>query len=108
MTTAQLAGRLGVAQSTLVEIEQSEAKGTIQLSTLRRVAQGLECRLVYALVPDETLESIVRSRARAFAGSRRAPIEHSMLLENQGVTEEDAEEKIDQLIRDTNPRMFWD
>jgi predicted DNA-binding mobile mystery protein A len=36
MTTAQLAKRLGMKQPSVVAIEQSEAKGTIELSTLRR------------------------------------------------------------------------
>src|SRR5580704_13549145 len=36
MTTEQLARRLGVKQPSVVAIEQSEAKGTIELATLRR------------------------------------------------------------------------
>jgi predicted DNA-binding mobile mystery protein A len=42
MTTAQLAKRLGVKQPSVVAIEQSETKGTIELATLRRVAEALE------------------------------------------------------------------
>src|SRR5580700_3536232 len=82
MTTAQLAKRLGVKQPTVVAMEQSEAKGTIELSTLRRVAEALDCTLVYALVPNKPLEAMVRERARIFSRRRRAPVEHSMLLEN--------------------------
>src|SRR5229473_8273716 len=85
MTTAQLARRLGIKQPSVVAIEQSETKGSIELATLRRVAEALDCRLVYALVPKTTLELAVRERARAFARRRRAAVEHSMLLENQKV-----------------------
>ena len=56
MTTAQLAKRLGMKQPSVVAIEQSEAKGTIELATLRRVAEALDCTLVYALVPNKPLE----------------------------------------------------
>ena len=108
MTTAQLAKRLGVKQPSVVAMEQSEAKGTIELATLRRVAEALDCTLVYAIVPNKPLETTVRDRARAFARRRRAPVEHSMLLEDQKVTTRDAEARLDEIVRETNPRLFWD
>ena len=108
MSTAQLAKRLGIKQPSLVALEQSEAKGTIELATLRRVAEALDCTLVYALVPNKPLESTVRDRARAFVRSRRGPVEHSMLLEDQKVTAKNAEARLDEIVRETNPRLFWD
>src|SRR5690349_16241493 len=62
MTSAQLAERLKVKQPSVVAIEQSEEKGTIELQTLRRVAEALDCTLVYALVPNRPLEESVRDR----------------------------------------------
>ena len=108
MTTAQLARRLGVKQPSVVAIEQSEAKGTIELATLRRVADALDCTLVYALVPHTPLEAAVRDRARAFVRRRRAPVEHSMVLEDQTVQGKDSEARLDEILRETNPRLFWD
>jgi predicted DNA-binding mobile mystery protein A len=107
MSTAQLAKRLGIKQPSLVALEQSEAKGTIELATLRRVAEALDCALVYALVPNKPLETTLRDRARAFR-RRRDPVEHSMLLEDQKVTAKDAEARLDEVVRETNPRLFWD
>lgn len=108
MTTAQLAKRLKVKQPTLVAIEQSEVKGSIELATLRRVAEALDCTLIYAFVPNKPLETMVRDRARLFARRRRGPVEHSMLLEDQAVTGKDAEKRLDEIVRETNPRLFWD
>jgi predicted DNA-binding mobile mystery protein A len=108
MSTAQLAKRLRIKQPSLVELEQSEAKGTIELATLRRVAEALDCMLVYALVPNKPLETIIRERARAFAQGRRAPVEHSMLLEDQKVDAKNTEARLDEIVRETNPRLFWD
>jgi predicted DNA-binding mobile mystery protein A len=108
MTTAQLGKRLGIKQPTVVAMEQSEAKGTIELSTLRRVAEALDCTLVYALVPNRPLEAMVRDRARMFSGRRRGPVEHSMLLEDQAVTAKEAKKRLDEIVRETNPRLFWD
>ena len=108
MTSAQLAARLGLKQPSVIAIEQSEARGSIQLATLRRVAQALDCTLVYALVPNKSLEATVRDRATLFARRRRGPVEHSMMLEDQRVTTKDDEKQLDEIIRETNPRLFWD
>jgi predicted DNA-binding mobile mystery protein A len=108
MSTAQLAKRLGIKQPSLVALEQSEAKGTIELATLRRVAEALDCTLVYALVPNKPLESTIRERARAFAHRRRGPVEHTMLLEDQKVPAKNVEARLDEIVRETNPRLFWD
>ena len=108
MSTAQLARRLKVKQPSVVAIEQSEAKGTIELSTLRRVAEALDCQVVYALVPNRPLEETMRERARRFLRSRREPVEHSMTLEDQAVAGEDTDALVDEVLRETNPRLFWD
>ncbi len=108
MTTAQLAKRIGIKQPTVVAIEQSEAQGTIQLKTLRRVAEAMNCTLVYALVPNDSLENIVRERARKVARQRLRAVEHTMRLENQGVPAEEFETRLDALARDVKPRTLWD
>ena len=108
MSTTQLAKRLNVTQPSLTALEQSEAKGTIELATLRRVAEALDCTLVYALVPNSPLEVSVRDRARTFLRRRLLPIEHSMSLEDQQVKAKDVEGRVDEIVRETNPRLFWD
>jgi predicted DNA-binding mobile mystery protein A len=108
MTAEQLAKRLGVKQPSIVDLEQSEAKGTIELATLRRVAEALDCTLVYVLVPNKPLEQTVRDRARLFARRRSEPIEHSMALEDQKVQSKETDALLDEILRETNPRRFWD
>src|SRR5476649_1328157 len=63
MTTAQLAKRLGIKQPSVVAIEQSEEKETIEFATLRRLAAALNCTLVYTFVPKNPLEAMVHERA---------------------------------------------
>ncbi len=108
MSAEQLGKRLGIRQPSVVALEQSEVKGAIQLSTLRRVAQAMDCTLVYALVPNQPLETIFRERARSVARRRLTAIEHSMLLENQAVSRRDSEARIDELVQKMNPRRIWD
>ncbi len=110
MSSAQLALRLGIKQPSVIALEQSEAKGSIELATLRRVAAALDCTLVYALVPNQPLETMVRERAREVLRRRRAPIEHSMLLEDQAVNAAKGnleENEIDEFLRETRPSRLW-
>ena len=91
----------------IVALEQSEERGTIELATLRRVAEALGYRLVYALIPNKSLEAAIRDRAREFLDRRRRPVEHSMRLEDQRV-DRNADALLDEIVRETNPRLFWD
>ena len=108
MSSEQLAKRLGIKQPSVVAVEQSEARGTIELATLRRVAEALDCTLIYALVPNQPLETIVGNRARAVARRDLARIEHSMRLEDQAVSAKKSREQLEELVREANPRRLWD
>lgn len=92
MTAEQLGRRMGVTQASLSGLEASEINGAIQLATLRKVAEAMNCTLVYAIVPNTSLEEIVQDQARKVANEQLKPVEHTMLLENQslqgGVREE--------------------
>lgn len=109
MTTAQLARRMGIAQPSVVLLEQSEALGRIRLDTAQRAASALDCRLVYALVPNQPLESLVQSRRRELAEHQLAAVEQSMSLENQAVKAEEARERHLGAISGRIPlRTLWD
>jgi len=88
MTTAQMAGRLGVQQPRTIELERAEADGNITVKSLERAAEALGCRLVYALVPEIPLTETVDARASALAEKHLAAVEQTMKLEAQGVTNE--------------------
>ncbi len=111
MTTRQLAHRLGTAQQSVIDLQRSEVRGTISLNSLGKAADALDCELVYALVPRESFERIVRDRARAVAIRIVGRVEHSMTLEDQAAGAAEREEAIaeltDELIR-TASREVWD
>jgi len=108
MTAAQLGDRLGVTQSTIQRLETSEAADTIQLNSLRRLAEGLNCELVYALVPRETVTSTYAAAARAAARRELARVSHSMALEDQSVEDRDEDERLRQFIAEAlDPREIW-
>jgi predicted DNA-binding mobile mystery protein A len=108
MSTAQLAQRMGVRQPSIVGLERSEAEGRIELASLRRVAEALDCTLVYALVPNTPLATTVRERARALLRRRRQVVEHTMLLEDQQVSDRITEAHVEDVLRSTSPRLLWE
>jgi predicted DNA-binding mobile mystery protein A len=108
MTAEQLGARIGVAQSTIQRLETSEAADTIQLNSLRRLAEGLNCELVYALVPRDNLMSTYDAAARAAARRELARISHSMALEDQAVDDPGEDERLRQFIaKELTAREIW-
>ncbi len=99
MTTAQLGRQIGVTQSRAFDIEKAEVSGRITLESLERAAQALDCRLVYALVPREPLESVVEDRALKVARKKFQSTSHSMALEDQRVSGEDEERQVSEFAR---------
>jgi predicted DNA-binding mobile mystery protein A len=99
MTTAQLAQRIGVSQSRAFVIEKAEKEGSITMESLERAARALDCRVVYALIPRNSLNDLVEERARVVAEKRLQSARHSMALEAQSVDVSDEEEQLKQMIQ---------
>ena len=112
MTNVQLAKRLKKrAPQTIEDMQKSEVTGTIQLQTLRKLAEALGCRVVYAVVPPKPLSEMRRDRARAVARRRLQAVSHSMKLEAQGVNPKEEERQMDLLIQKLlagNPKQLWE
>jgi predicted DNA-binding mobile mystery protein A len=109
MNGRQLAERLGVTQSAVTQLEQSEAKDSITLERLRAAAAALDCVLVYGFVPMSSLEAVVRARAGEVAEARLGQAEQLMRLEDQVVdasaTRRQRDELVESLIDDAR---LWD
>lgn len=111
MTSAQLGRRIAVSQSRVTRIERDEAEEAITLRTLRKIAEGLDCTLVYALVPNKPLDDILRDRARALADRELARADHTMKLENQRLEARDLKTERERLVNELmagDPRRLWD
>ncbi len=110
MSAAQLGGRLGITQQAIMNLERSEEAGKISLHSLRRVAEALDCRVVYAVVPNKPLAQMQRERALALADTLIRPVAHSMKLEAQGVSETETQRQRNELADDLmrgSPRKLW-
>lgn len=83
LTERQQADRLGITGSSLHKSESAEAEERITLGQLRKLADGLDCELVYALVPRKPLTQVVEDRARSIALREVSGVAHTMSLEDQ-------------------------
>lgn len=72
---------------TLHKSEQSEAQERISLGQLRKLADGLDCELVYALVPRKPLPEMGQDRATQLAKEEVYGVARTMGLEDQRPTD---------------------
>jgi predicted DNA-binding mobile mystery protein A len=108
VTGVQFAKRLRIRPQSVETMEKSEANGSIQLKTLRRAAEALDCTLVYALVPNTSLGGAVRARARQIAVRDLGRVAHTMRLEAQETGDANLEARIEAYIRDVlKERDLW-
>jgi predicted DNA-binding mobile mystery protein A len=103
LTERQFAIRAGVSGAAIHKSEQSEAEERISLGQLRKLANHLDCDLVYAVMPRKPLTEVVQSRARQIALNEVSGIAHSMSLEDQRPTNDRIQKQVirrtDELLR---------
>lgn len=97
MTAIALGRRLGMSQAGVAKLEKAEMDDKITLASLRKLANGLNCELHYALVPREPLEEALKNRALELAKEKLASVSHSMALENQQVDPIDSKKQLELL-----------
>ena len=95
MSQAVLAERLGVSSAAVNKLEHAEHPGGITVGKLAEVAGGLDCTLVYALVPNSTLEQTVSNQARATAAQVLGYAVRTMALETQDIDEDRQSEAVE-------------
>jgi predicted DNA-binding mobile mystery protein A len=110
MTGKQLGERLEVSQPRVVKMEKDEISGALTLKSMRQAAEAMNCVFVYAVVPRTSLDETIRQQALKVAGKRLSHTSHTMLLEDQMVSNDEQkkmlEDKVEDLIRDI-PSDFW-
>lgn len=111
MSIRQLAARTGLSKTSVDSAESNEAKGTIQMESLKRLAEGLDCELVYALVPRDSLKRTIERQAASKAAVLVGRVSDSMDLESQGISEKERRRQSEELKAEfiqNRDRHFWD
>lgn len=107
MTAVTMASRLGIASQSFEDLEKSEAAGKITLDSLNKIARALDCTVVYALVPNTSLEDTINRRARQIALRDLKRVDQTMALEDQSVDTELEEQIADYIREHLSERDLW-
>ena len=83
MSAADLAARMGISGASVRSLEEKEMTGGIRLSSLRRAAEAMDCTVVYAFIPNTSLEATVRGQARRVLDEQMGRTRQTMALEAQ-------------------------
>jgi predicted DNA-binding mobile mystery protein A len=106
-----LAETLNVSNQAIAQFEKSEIDETITLKSLNKVAQALNCRLHYVLMPeDKSLHRIIENRADIKAKQIVDEVDRSMSIEGQRVKDKEKSISIlkKELIEHFNSKLWKD
>lgn len=108
MSQADLARKLGITAEAVNKLEHAEVPGGITINKLSQVARALDCTLVYALVPNTSLEQTVLTQARIEASSVLGYTARTMALEDQAIDNDRHLAAIDRFAREiVNSGRQW-
>jgi predicted DNA-binding mobile mystery protein A len=102
---------MSAQQSRISRLENAEIDGDLKLSSLKKIADGLNMQFVYGFVPREGLETMVRDQAQKIARKRMGKVNHTMRLEDQELSQEEQLKSFEDLVQKIlieNPKDFWD
>jgi predicted DNA-binding mobile mystery protein A len=105
MTQQQVSQKLGKTKQALDQLEKSEQDFTITLHSLQNAAQALNCRVVYALIPEKPLQDIVEQQIHKKAQSIINAVGHTMQLENQETSDEELVLQLKAMVEDIKRRQ---
>jgi predicted DNA-binding mobile mystery protein A len=111
INTRQLGEKTGVSSERIVRIEADELENKLTMATLQKMAEAMNCRFVYAFVPNDNLDKIIQKAAQDKAKTQMSRISHSMTIEDQKTGVKELNEQIDILTEEylnKNIKKIWD
>lgn len=112
ITLSQLSLRLNTTPQNIRGAELREASGQITINSLKEIAEAMDLKLVYGIIPkDESLETLIENRAREIASQIVLRTSASIRLEDQENSKSRLEKAIKEKtleIKEELPRYLWD
>ncbi len=106
MTMAQLGNTLNITRQGVRNIEESEAKGSISINSLKEVGNALDLKFVYGFVPkDGSIDHLITIKAEKLARKIVLRTNQNMKLEDQGISDEKINESITDLANEIKSEM---
>jgi predicted DNA-binding mobile mystery protein A len=108
MSLDDVAIRLAITRSSVARLEASEQREAIQLDSLRRAAEALNCELVYALIPRVPLTQAIENQRLDVANRLNAKVSTHMFLEGQDTVDASLEQwRQDRALAQLSDKKLW-
>ncbi|MDD2966002.1 MAG: mobile mystery protein A [Desulfovibrionaceae bacterium] len=109
MSSRFLGEQVQLTDSAVRRLEDSEKADTITLSSLKKLANGLDCDVLYALVPRQPLSDTLKQQALKVAQEQINRVQHNMAMEAQQVDLQEINQQIKELAEElqNKPRELW-
>lgn len=111
MSGAEVAARMLVSRNAVYQAERNERDGAITINQMQKLAEAMGGRFVYAIVPEGSVDDVIRAQARCKAEARIRRVNAHMALEKQSLPSEKTKQRIeelaDELMREMPPD-FWE
>ncbi len=86
LTLSELAKLSSLSTASIAQAERREKEGQVSLSTLKKMAEAMDCELIYSFVPKKDMKTLIHDRAYEKAKKALALADLHMKLENQVVS----------------------
>lgn len=103
MSAEQVAQRKGVSRNAVYQAERSELDGAISLKQMDRLAKAMGGRFVYAIVPEQPIDTLLLQQAQAKA---RELVKLEPPFSDADELQDWLDDKVAQLLHDMPPD-FW-
>ena len=112
MSLEQLGKKLSVTKQAIQDIENREREGSITIKSMHEIANALDMKFVYAIVPKNgSLDEMIEKRALEIAKVIVQRTSNTMKLEDQANSKERIQkaikERAEEIITKT-PKILWD
>lgn len=110
MSAPELARRTGVTKPAIYEAECKERTGGISIQHMEKLAEAMGGRFIFAIVPENSVEDVLRSQARKKAEQTIKRASAHMALQKQSLMPQQIQNEIERLAEELfrdRPSDFW-
>ena len=110
MSGAEVAAQMNVSRNAVYQAERNERDGAITINQMQKIAEAMGGRFVYAIVPDGSVDDVIRAQAQRIAEARIRRASAHMALEKQSLSSAQTDQRIEELAEElarTIPPDFW-
>lgn len=112
MTLEQLGRKLYITKQGAKAIEDSEAKNSITIKSMKEVADAMDMNFVYGFVPkDGSIDALIFNKAKDLARNIVMRTNQNMVMESQSIEDEKLKNAIEDLTEEFKtkiPKILWD